>query len=444
MKGSPEGPVRQVWGAHPALRVSALGASFYFRLDRNPLYLRQHENYNTSGSRRCRSPPASACPRGALRFLRDGDGDDVSFVLNESADSVKVVFDEGASTMVIGTSPEPAGTKTFSKAGRTSYRIEVEKNAGPGWKSGVLQQISQDSNDLVKFANGRGVAVNRLPNTGPLFGRIYTTVATTGTAAPVVIPPVPSRATTEGIYVLNADFSATALGSGPLLGGLTFDTATTGAEGPYRLSIGAGGDLFITDWTDTNGSVYKTDGNVAEGKNVLGGPVGLIAPATTNFPLGATRIHGSIPAVVTEGSEAAGDLKLWVIDEDLQTNPEATTQSIRNSIWLWDMANVPLPIISPPVDFASAAASGSIGIGFASQTSDLTRSSDGTFYKLQRRSAGAESGIFAVGADGIRVASHPAAASVVPCLRSGPTQRIPAWRIRFSKPGPATFPRTTG
>ena len=93
-------------------------------------------------------------------------GDSVTFILNESADSLKVVFNEGASTLVIGTNPEPSGTKTFSKAGFTSFRIEVEKNAGPGWKSGVLQQISEDTNNLVKFANGRGVAINRFPNTG--------------------------------------------------------------------------------------------------------------------------------------------------------------------------------------------------------------------------------------------------------------------------------------
>ncbi len=54
-------------------------------------------------------------------------GNDVSFVLNETADSVKVVFNEGTPSMVIGASPEPAGTKTFSKAGFTSFRIEVEK-----------------------------------------------------------------------------------------------------------------------------------------------------------------------------------------------------------------------------------------------------------------------------------------------------------------------------
>lgn len=339
-------------------------------------------------------------------------GDAVTFILNESADTVKVVFNEGATTMVIGTTPEPAGTKNFSKAGFTSFRIEVEKNAGPGWKSGVLQQISQDTNDLVKFANGRGVAVNRLPDTGPLFGRVYTSVATTGSAAPVVVPPTPARTTNEGIYVLNADFSVTALGSGPQLGGLTFDTnATSGVESPYRLTVGEKGDLFIADWSETQGSVYKTDGNVSGGKMVLGGPIGLNPPippastSTTNYPLTADKIHGSIAAVVTGGSEANKDLKLWVIDDDLQA-PGATTPAIRNSIWLWDMAGEQLPMVNPPVDFTSAATVGAIGIGTVPQTADLCRSQDGTFYKLQRRASGFESGIFAIGPSGQRLPSH--------------------------------------
>ena len=338
------------------------------------------------------------------------EGDAVTFILNESADSVKVIFNEGASSLVIGASPEPAGTKTFSKAGFTSFRIQVEKNAGPGWKSGVLQQITQDTNDLVKFANGRGVAVNRLPNTGRFFGRIYTSVATSASAAPVVVPPTPARTTNEGIYVLNADFTATPLGSGPQLGGLTFDSnTTTGTESPYRLTVGARGDLFITDWSDTQGSLYKTDGNVTGGKNVLAGPLGANppippAPNGTNFPIGTTKSHGSISSVVTEGSEADNNLKVWVIDEDLQTDRATSGQTIRNSIWSWDSAGDPLPIVNS-TDFTSAGTTGSIGIGFASQTTDLCRSQDGTFYKMQRRAAGAESGIFAISPAGVLLPS---------------------------------------
>lgn len=345
-------------------------------------------------------------------------GDSVSFVLNESADSVKVVFNDGASTLVIGATPEPAGLKTFSKAGFSSFRIEVEKNAGPGWKSGVLQPITQDSNDLVKFANGRGIAVNRHPATGPLFGRIYASVGTPGTAAPVAVPPLTPRSDmAEGIYVLNPDFTATALGSGPLTGGLTFEshagtttadlTTINGTDSPYRLTVGENGDLFISDFSKTRGTVYKTDGNVANGKNVLGGATGSIFPIAGST--GSQGLHGSIAAVVTEGSEADGNLKLWVVDQDLQSNTTTSTQTMRNSIWLWEMNNEPLPMANAPTLVASAAGilGSSIGIGFAGQTCDLCRAPDGTFYKLQRRASGLESGIFALSSTGSPTTSHP-------------------------------------
>lgn len=325
----------------------------------------------------------------------------VSFILNESADSVKIVLNNPLPAIDLGALA--AGTHTFLKGAATSYQIQVEKNAGPGWKSGVLQQISADTSDLVKFANGLGVAVNKKPDTGRLFGRVYVSCSQNGTAAPVTTPASPSRATKEGFYVLNPDLSATALGTDALLGSLTFSTPATGVDGasPFKLSVGEKGDLFICDWSDATGSVYKTDGDVANGKNVLGGPAG--AP---NPPLAAGRIHGSISGVVTSGSEQAGDLKLWVIDEDLQDNPESATLNQINSIWVWDMGSEPLPMVNPPVRFNQSTSDN--GIAFAGQQADLAQAKDGTFYKTQRRSAGNESGVFALDADGLAVNTVPA------------------------------------
>ena len=76
------------------------------------------------------------------------------------------------------------------------------------------------------------------------------------------------------------------------------------------------------------------------------------------------------------------------------------------------MGGDPLPMINPPV-LVTSTASGvgpkDSGIGFAALgTCDLARSQDGTFYKLQRRSAGGEPGIFAANAAGEPVPSHPA------------------------------------
>ncbi len=323
--------------------------------------------------------PAAAAPYASAVTNAAGTA---TFILNEDADKVSVDFDAGATVRDLG--PLPAGAHTFSSAGHTSFRIVVDKNAGPGWRQGVLQQLSSDANELVKFFSGRGVAVNRNPGNGALFGRIYASVSLGGTAN--------GRAVTEGIYVLNPDQTATALGSAALTGGLAFDAA--GTESPYRLAVGADGSLFICDWSDTAGSVYMTDGNVAGGANVLGGPTG------SPFPVGDTIIHGSIAGVVTEGSLAAGTLKLWVIDEDLQDDKTATVKTQLNSIWFWDSAGgTTLPISDPPVRFNSS------GIGFASQTADLVRSPDGKFYKLQRRSVGNEAGVFIVGSDGVQITS---------------------------------------
>ncbi len=314
-------------------------------------------------------------------------GDNVTFILNEPADSVKVVFNEGASTRVIGSSPEPAGLKTFSKAGFATFRIEVEKNAPPGWKSGVLQQLSDDTNDLVKFANGRGISVNREPGSGKWFGRIYVSTGAAGNAAPVTEPPTPARATGDGIFVLNPDLTETDLGPSAI-GGIFANS--TSANSPYRITVGEQGDLFIADWSDVNGSVYRTDGDVMGAVNVLDGPVG------STFPVGSAsgKIHGSIAAVATTGSIAGNDLKLWTIDEDLQEDRDNGTATQRNSIWEWDQGGDPLPLTNPPVRVSSA------GINFVAQTADLARGKDGYLYKLQYRAAGNESAITIVNPNG--------------------------------------------
>ena len=315
------------------------------------------------------------------------NGNDVSFVLNEPADSVKVVFNGGANTLVIGTSPEPAGTKTFSKAGFSSFRIDVEKNAAPGWKSGVLQQLSSDTNDLVKFANGRGLAVNRKPDTGSFFGRVYVSIGSNGTAAPVTMPATNTRATSDGIYVLNADLTATSLGSGAIAG--IFASSGSGTS-PYRVTVGDKGDLFIADWSDSNGSVYKTNGDVGGAVNLFAGPAGSGFPVTS----ASNKIHGSIAAVAVSGSAATNDLKVWTLDEDLQEDRDSSTATQLNSIWEWNQGGDPLPLANPPTRITST------GINFAAPIADLARGSDGYLYKLQNRSAGNESGIFIINPTG--------------------------------------------
>ncbi len=322
--------------------------------------------------------PAQATPYAS--GLTNSNGT-ISFILNESADSVKVIFDGGASTSDLGALT--AGKHSFSLGAATAFRIAVTKIAAPGYLQGVLNQISVDTNVFVTFVNQRGVAVNKNP-TSPYFGRIYVSVGATGANA------TSGRSVGDGIYVLNAD-QTDALGQGniALTGGLAF--STTSAESPHRLVLGPDDNLYINDWSDATGTLYVTDPNVSGGANVLDGTGG-------PFPITSARIHGSISAAHVEGSLATGDLVVYVIDEDLQTDRDSTTQSERNAIWRWDIGAGPLPSTVAPIFISDA------GIDFAGQLADLARGPDGKFYKTQRRAEPATSaGIYVLSDDGSTV-----------------------------------------
>lgn len=301
----------------------------------------------------------------------------VSFILNESADNVTVVLDGGASTQNLGA--RAAGTHTFNLGAATSFEIVVKKDGSPGYLHGALNQISSDSNILNRFTSQRGVAVNKNP-ASPLFGRIYVSVSAAGTAG--------TRSLGDGVYVLNADQSEVAgLGTNALTGGLDF--AVGGAEGPHRITVGADDNLYIGDWSDAGGSLFVTDPNVGNGQNVLPGLRG------SAFPVGTTRSHGSISAAWIEGSLGAGNLTVYVIDEDLQTNPTATTGTERNSVWRWDVGAGPFPAAGPPVKLMSPL------IGTASQLADLARGPDGKWYVSQRRAVPATTtGVYVRSPDG--------------------------------------------
>src|SRR6185369_2305181 len=106
------------------------------------------------------NPVANANPYASS--VRNASGN-VSFTLNEAADNVTVVFDGGASTQDLGARDK--GTHSFNLGAATSFEIVVTKRAPSVWTL-----ISSDTNRLMSFNSGRGVAVNM--NAGsPYFGR---------------------------------------------------------------------------------------------------------------------------------------------------------------------------------------------------------------------------------------------------------------------------------
>src|SRR5580692_7050982 len=97
----------------------------------------------------------------------------ISWVLNETATDVKILFDNGTVTNDLGSTPV-VGQNTFPLGAHTNFSIVVYKLG-----SNALTQISSDENFYNNFYAPRGVAVNLNPKTWN-FGRIYVTSANTG------------------------------------------------------------------------------------------------------------------------------------------------------------------------------------------------------------------------------------------------------------------------
>ena len=292
-------------------------------------------------------------------------GGDVTFTLNESADSVTVLLNNGGEATLTPPPPFTAGNYTFNKGSATGYQIIVEKEATNGWRHGVIRQLSDDTDSLMKFVHPRGVAVNRNARS-PHFGRVYVSMSLPSTNDPVK---------EEGIYVLDPDLSETTFGPGARTGGLDFAEPDNNALSPYRLSIDPYDQLYICDLSLSTGTLYVTDHNVGSGKSVFGLRIGGPFPITTN------RVRGSISAAYVEGTSGASNLVVWVIDEDRQINREDTSQTMRNSIWRWDIMGESLPASNTvPVRLT-----GSPLAGFGPQVADLARGPDGKFYASQLR-----------------------------------------------------------
>jgi hypothetical protein len=337
---------------------------------------------------------AHAAPYASAVTIVDSD---VTFILNEAADNVTVEFTGGAAPS-LDLGARLAGSHTFSKGTATAWRIVARKVAPPGWREGALQQISADTNPLLNFTNQRGVALNKSARTGAAFGRLYVSVGSAAATAE-------GRAISEGVYVLNPDLTVTALGDGALTGGLTFATS---AESPTRVHVDGDGYVYVSDWSDANGSVYMFTADMANGTNILGGPIGAVGSVR---PMAAGTLHGSISATAITGSRATNDLTLYTVDEDLQEDINALAPLTQvNSIWRWNLADgMGLPSLTFPKRLDNNS-----GIRFAGQFCDLViRDSDATFFKAQRRSNGGESGVFIIKDDGTELDSSLAASQAI-------------------------------
>ena len=329
----------------------------------------------------------------------------VTFTLNEGDD----VFSPKANVTIIRDGvPEPLGplaigSHTFNRSGATNYSIVVTQTAPTGFTtqtgltSGVTNtsdgspqsiplQISSDNNIRNSFNSPRGVTINRNPANGADFGLVYVANSGGGTTGGF---PTPARTLGDGIYINGADGSdPLAQGNTALTGSLDF--AGGGTSSPMRVALDTDGFLYISDWSDPRGTVYRTDAHVTSGVQLLAGngsgPPIAPTPALT---------HGSIIGLAVTGTVAAGNLTIYTIDEDL--TPVAPTAAQLNGAWRYDIgAGTVVNNSTLPVQL-----NGNYGqIDFVSQTMGLARTNNGNLLITNRRDDGLQGGLFTLAPNG--------------------------------------------
>jgi hypothetical protein len=321
----------------------------------------------------------------------------ISFILNENADDVKILFDAGSSTNDLGA--QSKGKLTFNLGTATNYQIVVTKKSpigftfGAGTSAGYTNtaplKMTVDTDPQVNFYHSKGVTVNYNPKS-PYFGRIYVANDGAGACSTFV-----TRSTTAGIYVLNADQSdALSQGDTALTGGLSFGSATD--YSPSRIRVGEDDNLYICDTSDATGNLYMADPNVSSASGLyalkpLVNYWGTNANAAL-CPVGTDNTHGSVQSCYVGGSLAAGNLAIYTLDQDLQSDKVTTTKTELNSLWKYAANAGPLPYTSDPTKVWTA--TGKEGINFAAQaTMDLDVAPDGKFFLITGRANGSEAGL---------------------------------------------------
>ncbi|MGI8966477.1 MAG: hypothetical protein ACR2H1_10385, partial [Limisphaerales bacterium] len=215
-------------------------------------------------------------------------GGNIQFILNESADNVTVTFDNNTVTNNLGALAK--GPQSFPLGTHTNYSIIVFKVG-----AGVPTQISDDTNNFVKFNSPRGVAVNTNASS-PYFGRAYVANSAVGAAG--------GRTLGDGIYVLKPDLSD-GVGQGDTASTSGIDFGTGAANSPFKIGVGDDNRLYINDFSTPTAATWSVDPNVSAGSsNMVFEGIG----ETTN-PTVHTR---SASTPIVKGTLAAGNMVIYM------------------------------------------------------------------------------------------------------------------------------------
>jgi hypothetical protein len=284
----------------------------------------------------------------------------VSFILNESADSVQVAFDKAGAgyTSTNSLGALAAGMHSFALGAHTNYAVIVSKGG-----NGIPFKISTDTNPLVNFALPEGIAVNKNPKTAN-FGRIYVCNSSPG-AAPSTWGGVVTRTTTQGVYLLNADQSdAVGQGDNALTAGLSMDVTVNASAVPYKISVGPDDMVYFGDCRGR----YGTPHYAGDGTGIY-----MAAPDFSTgqglFPFASTTMFGGVdgkPCV--SGSLATSNLVVYAYEWDSSTPADPM-------VWQYNIGAGPLPWATPPPTFF-VDAWGGVGVNYVE--GDTTLSPDGS------------------------------------------------------------------
>lgn len=354
-------------------------------------------------------------------------GTTVNFILNEPTDLLNYSINGGAAVTLDGTTK---GMKSFMLGAPTDmFSIIAEKNAATGFtiptgatiangpsalsqtsNEAGLNVVSDDTNPLGRYNSPRGVNVSNDAN-APHFGTTYIANSAAGSVA--VNGALPARTLTdEGLYALRADqtdaFGYGDVAKNPVAGDGFPAFSTASSNSPYRVFVAANGDIFVADYSDINGNVFKIDPMLTASQIMLagiGGPAPPVPPTNpdgTGLPAGQN--HGSISSLHIEGTFAGNDLVMYAVDEDLNSAhfTPGGVQNDRNSVWRWDIGGTP-PATGSTVT-PTKIGGGLIGdFPAGGILIDMSRGADGKFYLSQNRSAGNQVGIQVLDPTGVEV-----------------------------------------
>ena len=285
----------------------------------------------------------------------------ITWVLNEPATDVKILFNNGTVTNDLGSAPV-VGKNTFSLGVYTNYSIVVFKVG-----SNAVNQISSDLNLYDNFYAPRGVAVNKNPRTWN-FGRIYVSSANTGETSD-------DRVTTRGIYGLDAaSEDVFNLGNTAATPITTLGTSTT--YGPYKMFVGPDDAVYAGDASSSSiGGVWRISPNLAASSNIFG-----LASPSTNSATKGTIFGRVVGTPIVTGSLASNNLVLTLTSWDLNLiNSSGTFGSSATSyqnIYQYNIGAGPLPWKSFPTVITNPIALGTAnGVGM-----DVEIAPDGKYF----------------------------------------------------------------